>query len=156
MNPSKSGVDALREGATVRLPGIAGEVQLVRVSPGTYWTFVYESAGGLGKLTLSEDELGQVEVVEVASTLAFDGDPIQFRLGLEARRIKTTFTYEMAAVAVSNIRPLPHQLEAVYDEFLTQPRLRFLLADDPGAGKTPLPTERRNTYRTIDPEHHHR
>jgi superfamily II DNA or RNA helicase len=42
----------------------------------------------------------------------------------------------MAAVAVSNIQPLPHQLEAVYDCFLHEPRLRFLLADDPGAGKT--------------------
>src|SRR5207342_1967976 len=42
----------------------------------------------------------------------------------------------MAALAVSNVRPLPHQLEAVYDEFLSQPRLRYLLADDPGAGKT--------------------
>ena len=37
----------------------------------------------------------------------------------------------MAAVAVSNIQPLPHQLEAVYDDFLREPRLRFLLADDP-------------------------
>ena len=55
---------------------------------------------------------------------------LAYRLLVEARRIKTTFTYDMAAVAVSNIRPLPHQLEAVYDEFLTQPRLRFLLADD--------------------------
>ncbi len=46
------------------------------------------------------------------------------------------FTWEMAAVAVSNIQPLPHQLEAVYGEFMREPRLRFLLADDPGAGKT--------------------
>lgn len=42
----------------------------------------------------------------------------------------------MAAVAVSNIRPLPHQLEAVYGAFVKEPRLRYLLADDPGAGKT--------------------
>ena len=42
----------------------------------------------------------------------------------------------MAALAVSNIQPLPHQLEAVYDCFLREPRTRFLLADDPGAGKT--------------------
>ena len=61
---------------------------------------------------------------------------MQFRLGVEARRIDIAFAYEMAAVAVSNIQPLPHQLEAVYDCFLREPRLRFLLADDPGAGKT--------------------
>ena len=68
--------------------------------------------------------------------LRFDGDPVQFRLGVEARRIDIAFAYEMAAVAVSNIQPLPHQLEAVYECFLREPRLRFLLADDPGAGKT--------------------
>ena len=77
-----------------------------------------------------------VVVVERLEQPTFDADPHRFRLGLEARRISTAFTYEMGAVAVSNIQPLPHQLEAVYDEFLPQPRLRFLLADDPGAGKT--------------------
>ena len=55
---------------------------------------------------------------------------------MEARRIEIAFAYEMAAVAVSNIQPLPHQLEAVYECFLREPRLRYLLADDPGAGKT--------------------
>lgn len=123
-------------GAVVRLPGANGPVRLISVEPGSFWSFVYEHASGLDRITLSEEELAEVELVDVAEAPAFDGDPAQFRLGLEARRIKTTFTYEMAAVAVSNIRPLPHQLEAVYDEFLTQPRLRFLLADDPGAGKT--------------------
>ena len=123
-------------GAVVRLPGATGTVRLISVEPGSFWSFVYEHADGLDRVTLSEEELGEVELFDVAETPAFDGDAEQFRLGIEARRIKTTFTYEMAAVAVSNIRPLPHQLEAVYDEFLTQPRLRFLLADDPGAGKT--------------------
>jgi hypothetical protein len=40
------------------------------------------------------------------------------------------------ALAIARVDPLPHQLEAVYDYFLKQPRIRFLLADDPGAGKT--------------------
>jgi SNF2 family DNA or RNA helicase len=123
-------------GALVRLPGMTGPVRLISVEPGAFWSFVYEHADGLDRVTLSEEELGEVELFDMAETPAFDGDAEEFRLGIEARRIKTTFTYEMAAVAVSNIRPLPHQLEAVYDEFLTQPRLRFLLADDPGAGKT--------------------
>lgn len=132
------GVDLARlvVGAVVRLPGANGPVRLISVEPGSFWSFVYEHADGPARITLSEEELVEVELLDVAEAPAFDGDPEQFRLGLEARRIKTTFTYEMAAVAVSNIRPLPHQLEAVYDEFLTQPRLRFLLADDPGAGKT--------------------
>lgn len=85
---------------------------------------------------LAEAELDAIEVADTPTELRFDGDPVQFRLGVEARRIDIAFAYEMAAVAVSNIQPLPHQLEAVYDCFLRRPRLRFLLADDPGAGKT--------------------
>ncbi len=129
-------VDRLVIGAIVRLPGSTDAVELISIAPGEFWTFVYRGSTGLAEITLAEEELGQVVIVERPERPTFDADPDQFRLGLEARRIKTTFTYEMAAVAVSNIRPLPHQLEAVYDEFLTQPRLRFLLADDPGAGKT--------------------
>ena len=85
---------------------------------------------------LAESELAGIEIFETLGELRFDGDPVQFRLGVEARRIDIAFAYEMAAVAVSNIQPLPHQLEAVYECFLREPRLRFLLADDPGAGKT--------------------
>ena len=40
------------------------------------------------------------------------------------------------SLSIARVDPLPHQLEAVYDYFLTMPRIRFLLADDPGAGKT--------------------
>ena len=68
--------------------------------------------------------------------LSFSGNAQRFRLGVEATRIQVGFQHDMAALAVSNIVPLPHQLEAVYSDFLDQPRLRFLLADDPGAGKT--------------------
>jgi hypothetical protein len=67
--------------------------------------------------------------------LRFDGDSAQSRLGVGARRIDIAFTYEIAGVAVSNIQPLPHQLEAVSDCFFREPRLRFLLADDPRRGQ---------------------
>jgi len=40
------------------------------------------------------------------------------------------------ATEVSRIDPLPHQRIAVYEHMLKQKRLRFLLADDAGAGKT--------------------
>jgi hypothetical protein len=99
----------------VVLPGSNGPVGLISVTPGSFWSFVYEHADGIDRITLSEEELAEVELFDTAEAPAFDGDPEQFRLGLEARRIKTTFTYDMAAVAVSNIRPLPHQLEAVYE-----------------------------------------
>ncbi|MBN1311944.1 MAG: DEAD/DEAH box helicase, partial [Anaerolineae bacterium] len=68
---------------------------------------------------------------------SFDGSAVHFRLATEARRIQLAYLYDpLFAVSVSKIDPLPHQLEAVYEYMLPQPALRFLLADDPGAGKT--------------------
>ena len=74
----------------------------------------------------------------VASTKTdFQGNPELFALGVEARRIQLGYTFDpFFAVSASRIDPLPHQLEAVYGVLLKRPRIRFLLADDPGAGKT--------------------
>jgi superfamily II DNA or RNA helicase len=67
----------------------------------------------------------------------FMGDPELYMLGIEARRIQLGYTFDpFFAVSTSRIDPLPHQLEAVYGVLLKNPRIRFLLADDPGAGKT--------------------
>jgi SNF2 family DNA or RNA helicase len=129
-------VDRLREGTQVRFPGHDDVVSLIAVRPGPFWEFFFDGPSGPGKHVLAESELTGIEVVETLGELRFDGDPVQFRLGVEAHRIDIAFAYEMAGVAVSNIQPLPHQLEAVYECFLREPRLRFLLADDPGAGKT--------------------
>jgi superfamily II DNA or RNA helicase len=67
----------------------------------------------------------------------FDGDPQKFRIGIEAMRLALAFEYDpYFSLSIARVDPLPHQLEAVYDYFLSLPRIRFLLADDPGAGKT--------------------
>src|ERR1035437_5154013 len=67
----------------------------------------------------------------------FDGDPARFRIGIEAARLGLAYEYDpYFALSIARVDPLPHQLEAVYDYFLKLPRIRFLLADDPGAGKT--------------------
>lgn len=129
-------LDRLSPGTRLRLPGSGTLVELLHVRPGTFWELTYRGEDGPGVLTLAEDELDQLELVKEPDRGAFDTDPRLFRLGIEARRIQIAFAHDMAALAVSNIQPLPHQLEAVYGEFLTQPRLRFLLADDAGAGKT--------------------
>src|SRR5713101_5668087 len=67
----------------------------------------------------------------------FDGDPAKFRLGIEAMRLALAYEYDpYFSLSIARVDPLPHQLEAVYDYFLKLPRIRFLLADDAGAGKT--------------------
>ncbi|MCL4302335.1 MAG: DEAD/DEAH box helicase [Anaerolineae bacterium] len=82
------------------------------------------------------DLAGLVVETQVNQT-PLSGDPTGFRLAAEATRIRLAYTFDpQFAVSLARIDPLPHQLEAVYYHMLRQPRLRFLLADDPGAGKT--------------------
>lgn len=67
----------------------------------------------------------------------FDGDPLRFKIGIEALRLQLAYEYDpYFTLSIARVDPLPHQLEAVYDYFMKLPRIRFLLADDPGAGKT--------------------
>lgn len=89
------------------------------------------------KLIKLEDFLANVEVTTAADRAMLSGDPKKFRLAAEAHRIRMAYQYDPHfAVSVSQIDPLPHQLDGVYAHLLTQPRIRFLIADDPGAGKT--------------------
>jgi superfamily II DNA or RNA helicase len=77
---------------------------------------------------------GQVRVVSPKVATA---DAEKTRLLVESARIRLAYAHDRQfAVSLSGIRTLPHQIEAVYLKMLPQPRLRFLLADDPGAGKT--------------------
>src|SRR6266702_166989 len=64
-------------------------------------------------------------------------NPQDFFLLIEAARIRLAYSFDpFFAVSLSGVQALPHQLQAVYERMLPQARLRFLLADDPGAGKT--------------------
>lgn len=68
---------------------------------------------------------------------SFDGNARLFRLGVEAHRLGLAYEYDpFFSLSIARVDPLPHQLDAVYGYFLKLPRIRFLLADDPGAGKT--------------------
>ena len=80
----------------------------------------------------------QLATLQISPELQpFDGDAGRFRLGVEALRLGLAYEYDpYFALSIARIDPLPHQLEAVYHYFLKSPRIRFLLADDPGAGKT--------------------
>ena len=82
------------------------------------------------------DELALGSVATVARR-PFDAPGADFRLAAEAQRIKLAGLFDpMLALATSAVDPLPHQIRAVYGELLPRTPLRFLLADDPGAGKT--------------------
>ena len=87
------------------------------------------------RLVSAEDALG----FEISSggRWTFDADGDLFRLASEARRIEKAHLFDpYSAIEASGIEPLPHQIEAVYTELLPRQPLSFLLADDPGAGKT--------------------
>ncbi|MDY3563399.1 DUF3883 domain-containing protein [Gemmata sp. JC673] len=84
---------------------------------------------------LTPDQLARLTVSSGHEPL--DGDARLFRLGVEAQRLGLAYEYDpFFALSIARVDPLPHQLEAVYNYFLRLPRIRFLLADDPGAGKT--------------------
>lgn len=132
---------SLRAGQRLRgvLPG--QPVTLVGVTPlddALVEIFFRDDSGRTGERTITELDAGKLELVtELGNAPAFDGDPDEFRLAAEALRIKYAALYDpMAAVNSSDVDPLPHQIRAVYEELLPRIPLRFLLADDPGAGKT--------------------
>src|SRR6266568_2021753 len=98
----------------------------------------YKDPGGrvANELVYRHDE-PRLEVVEQGRPWSFDGDGSLFRLVSEAHRIRLAHLFDpVLAVHTSLIEPLPHQITAVYDSMLPRQPLRFLLADDPGAGKT--------------------
>ncbi|MCB9963309.1 MAG: DEAD/DEAH box helicase, partial [Hyphomonas sp.] len=79
----------------------------------------------------------RLEIAEVGRPWSFDGDGALFRLVSEAQRIRLAHLFDpVLAVHTSVVEPLPHQITAVYESMLPRQPLRFLLADDPGAGKT--------------------
>jgi len=87
------------------------------------------------KVTLSSDDLGRLTILDAGHT--FDGDGRLLRLGLQAYALGIAYEFDpYFGLSISRVDPLPHQLEAVYDYLLKLARVRFLLADDAGAGKT--------------------
>jgi len=92
--------------------------------------------GALGQQVIFRKDQEKLNVARTGSR-AFDANATDFKLVAEAQRITLAGLFDpMLAVATSDVRPLPHQIRAVYGELLPRTPLRFLLADDPGAGKT--------------------
>jgi superfamily II DNA or RNA helicase len=96
-----------------------------------------EASGTLGNELLFRDRENSLELVTEGGAWSFNADGANFRLASEALRIRLAHLFDpLLAVHTSLVEPLPHQITAVYGEMLTRQPLRFLLADDPGAGKT--------------------
>lgn len=86
---------------------------------------------------ITKEEFESLEVLTEEGTFNFKGDPGRFALFAEAERINSAYQFDpLFAVNCSIVDPLPHQVEAVYKFLLPMPKIRFLLADDTGAGKT--------------------
>jgi len=98
----------------------------------------YKTATGkVANELLYRDDEARLTLVEQGRPWSFDGDGALFRLVSEAQRIRLAHLFDpVLAVHSSVVDPLPHQITAVYEAMLPRQPLRFLLADDPGAGKT--------------------
>ncbi|HJQ94829.1 MAG TPA: helicase-related protein, partial [Acidimicrobiia bacterium] len=93
--------------------------------------------GTLGSRLVSREAIEQLTIESEGRPWSLDADGDLFKLASEARRIQLAHLFDpFIAVETSTIEPLPHQIEAVYQRMLPLQPLRFLLADDPGAGKT--------------------
>ena len=96
-----------------------------------------DSAGAVANRLVYRDEANTLELVGAGRPWSFDADGALLRLVSEAHRIRLAHLFDpYLAIHTSRIEPLPHQITAVYGEMLPRQPLRFLLADDPGAGKT--------------------
>ncbi|MGC8863035.1 MAG: helicase-related protein [Armatimonadota bacterium] len=111
--------------AVKTLDRAAQQVQAVGLNSKKYYSHVLEEA-----------DLERVRLY-TGSDQDFGGNAEALFLAVEAHRIRLAYQFDPHfAVSVSQVDPLPHQIEAVYQYMLPNPRIRFLLADDPGAGKT--------------------
>ena len=135
-----SKLEDLKPEAAVRgiLPDTLVTVVSVRWHGSDAITLTHRSpTGQLGEQVLYRDDESRIEVVEQGRPWSFDGDGKLLRLVSEANRIKLAHLFDpVLAVHTSEVEPFPHQITAVYESMLERQPLRFLLADDPGAGKT--------------------
>jgi len=133
-------LEAITRGAAVRgiLPDGLATISDVRWIGAVAIEVTYkDSSGRLGNELLYRDREPTLEIVETGRPWSFDGDGALFRLLSEANRIRLAYLFDpLLAIQTSLVEPLPHQITAVYSEMLSRQPLRFLLADDPGAGKT--------------------
>jgi len=129
----------IREGQLLKSPLFNGTVRLVKIiseSSQTIEIGVFEiDTHFYSQITLRQEELSFIEVITPLE--GFCGNAELIRLGIQSLILGIAYEYDpYFGLSISRVDPLPHQLEAVYDYLLKLARVRFLLADDAGAGKT--------------------
>jgi SNF2 family DNA or RNA helicase len=116
---------------------IVSVVQVEFVSDNAVTVYYKDNQGRLAEQMLFRSDELRLDLAQDGRAWAFDAPGEEFKLGLEAYRISQASLFDpMMAVHTSNVEPLPHQISAVYESMLPRQPLRFVLADDPGAGKT--------------------
>ncbi|HOQ40906.1 MAG TPA: helicase-related protein [Smithellaceae bacterium] len=117
--------------------GIGSVIAVVPITEGAVQVLYRTPDGTLKERLLSRGDETNISIAVTERPWSFDGDGEAFKLSIEAKRIDLAFLFDpMMAVHTSNVEPLPHQITAVYESMLPRQPLRFVLADDPGAGKT--------------------
>lgn len=132
-------LEELKPGARVR--GLAGGEPVEVVSASWFGDqavdVVFRANGRVDQRIVYRTDEPELELAGTGRAFSFDGDGETLRLASEALRIRLAYLFDpYLAVHASSIEALPHQITAVYGEMLPRQPLRFLLADDPGAGKT--------------------
>ncbi len=131
---------AIKSGQIVRNLIPSEAVIINQVQPlGTMVSIKYTgiNTNRVNSKVITKEQFDSLEVLSDEGTFNFNGDPVRFALFAEAERINSAFQFDpLFAVNCSIVDPLPHQVEAVYKFLLPLPKIRFLLADDTGAGKT--------------------
>lgn len=124
------------------IKGIIGEEPLTIVAVQWYGTNVIDitykdSRNNLSNQLVYREDENSIKVMNDNLPWSFDADGQKLKLVSEAYRISLAHLFDpYLAVHTSSVEPLPHQISAVYQEMLPKLPLRYVLADDPGAGKT--------------------
>ncbi len=133
-------LDSLTPGTVISGLAATGPVEILAVEMhgSAAATVTWKDGDGRpDRKVIYAEMLAALRVVEAGRRWAFNADGDDFLLASEARRLRLAYLFDsMLAVNSSAVEPLPHQIRAVYEEMLPRQPLRFLLADDPGAGKT--------------------
>ena len=130
---------ALREGQVLTGPLFSEpmRVETVRSNGTDVWVagLVGQQSEQFRRVTLTSDDISNLTIADAA--LSYEGDGRLLRIGLQAYSLGIAYEFDpYFGLSISRVDPLPHQLEAVYEHLIKLPTVRFLLADDAGAGKT--------------------